>query len=62
MYLRILALLAASATGAGGATAATPLAVADFVRHPTYSAVKLSPTGDYLAITVDRGEQDVLTV
>lgn len=36
--------------------------IADFVKHPVYSTAKISPTGEYLAITVDRGEQDVLTV
>lgn len=41
---------------------AAPLSVEDFVRHPTYSNAKISPGGQYLAITVDRGEQDVLTV
>lgn len=34
----------------------------DFVKHPTYSEVKISPTGEYLAITADHGDQDVLTV
>ena len=36
--------------------------IEDFVRHPTYSEVKISPDGEYLAMTVDRGEQNVLTV
>ena len=36
--------------------------VADFVKHSTYSSAKISPTGEYLAMTVDRGDQDVLTV
>jgi len=36
--------------------------VKDFVKHPTYSSVKISPNGEYLAMTVDRGDQDVLTV
>jgi dipeptidyl aminopeptidase/acylaminoacyl peptidase len=36
--------------------------VSDFVSHPAYSSAKISPTGEYLAITVDRGDQDVLTV
>lgn len=36
--------------------------IEDFVRHPTYSEVKISPNGEYLAMTVNRGEQDVLTV
>lgn len=43
--------------------AAQPLQpIEDFVRHPSYGAVKISPNGEYLAVTVDRGEQDVLTV
>lgn len=46
---------------AGPAQAAVP-SIEDFVRHPAYSAVKISPDGEYLAMTVDRGEQDVLTV
>ncbi|WP_454830257.1 alpha/beta hydrolase family protein [Pseudoxanthomonas wuyuanensis] len=44
------------------ATAAPMQPVSDFVSHAVYSAVKISPTGEYLAITVDRGDQDVLTV
>jgi dipeptidyl aminopeptidase/acylaminoacyl peptidase len=36
--------------------------IEDFVKHPTYSGVQISPTGEYLAITVERGDQDVLTV
>ena len=46
----------------GSAVAATQLPIQDFVRHPTYSGVKISPDGKYLAMTVDRDEQDVLTV
>lgn len=34
----------------------------DFVRHPSYGDAKISPSGQYLAISVDRGSQDVLTV
>ncbi|WP_226978489.1 S9 family peptidase [Xanthomonas sp. LMG 12460] len=45
-----------------GIAAAAPPPIADFVKRPTYSAVKISPDGEYLALTVDRGEQDVLTV
>ena len=37
-------------------------AIADFVKHPTYSTAKISPNGEYLAIAVDRGDQDVLTI
>ena len=36
--------------------------IADFVRHASYSDVRISPGGEYLAMTVDRGEQDVLVV
>lgn len=36
--------------------------VRDFVSHPAYGTVKISPNGEYLAITVDKGEQDVLAV
>lgn len=62
MQLRFLALLVTSAAAAGSASASSPQTITDFVRHPTYSVVKISPNGDYLAITVDRGQQDVLTV
>lgn len=44
------------------AVASTPHAIEDFVKHPAYSSAKISPTGEYLAITVDLGDQDVLTV
>lgn len=56
-----LALLA----GAGSAHAEEKeklVPITDFIRHPTYSGVKISPTGEYLAMTVDMGDQDVLTV
>lgn len=60
-------LLLASATlalaGASQAATTAPLLpVQDFVKHPSYSAVKISPDGRYLAITVDQGEQDNLVV
>lgn len=42
--------------------AAHAQSIEDFVRHPIYSTAKISPTGEFLAITVDRGDQDVLTV
>lgn len=41
---------------------AAPLPIEEFVKHPTYSGVRISPTGKYLAMTVDRGDQDVLAV
>lgn len=36
--------------------------VKDFVRRPAFSQARISPDGDYLATTVDRGQQDVLVV
>lgn len=36
--------------------------VEDFVRHATYSGAKISPNGDYLAMTVEREERYVLVV
>lgn len=44
------------------AVVAAPPKVEDFVRQATYSSAKISPTGEFLAMTVERGEQDVLTV
>ena len=44
----------------GAAIALPP--VEDFVKRPSYGTARISPNGEYLAITVDRGEQDVLTV
>ncbi len=44
------------------ATAAAAPTIQDFVKHPTYSGVKISPTGEYLAMTVDHGDVDVLAV
>jgi len=63
--IRVFALAAALLLPMGPATAQEPTqhpTIEDFVRHPTYSGAKISPTGEYLAITVDRGDQDVLTV
>lgn len=42
--------------------ASRQIPIQDFVKHATYSGVKISPDGQYLAMTVDRGDQDVLTV
>ena len=33
-----------------------------YVRRAEFNDIQLSPTGEYLAMTVDRGEQDLLTV
>lgn len=57
--------LALTLMAAGSFTEAhadSPIKTADFVKRPTYSNAKISPGGEYLAITVDGGEQDVLTV
>ena len=61
---RMLPLLAMvlSAAVPPALAAAPQQAVKDFVGHSAYSSVKISPTGEYLAITVDQGDQDVLTV
>lgn len=45
-----------------GANAAELPSVEHFMRHATYSSARISPGGDYLAMGVDRGGQDVLTV
>ena len=42
------------------ATAQQP--IADFIGRPAYGTAKISPDGKYLAMTVDKGEQDVLVV
>ncbi|HEU4812913.1 MAG TPA: prolyl oligopeptidase family serine peptidase [Xanthomonadaceae bacterium] len=66
--LAAAALMATAMAGAGPAHAAEPNAtaarptIADFVRHATYSSVRISPTGEYLAMTVEKDEQDVLVV
>ncbi len=57
-----IAVLGLALAATAQAQAATAPSIEDFVRHPTYSGVKISPNGEYLAMTVDRGDQDVLTV
>ncbi len=54
--------LGLAARAAAAVQASEPPPIADFVRHSTYSSARISPTGEYLALTVDRGGQDVLTV
>jgi dipeptidyl aminopeptidase/acylaminoacyl peptidase len=55
-------LLAALLLPAAPALLASPPPLEDFIRHATYSDVRISPTGKYLAMTADRGEVDVLVV
>ncbi len=44
------------------APSSTPYSIEDFVKHATFNSARISPNGDYLAISVDLGEQDVLTI
>ncbi len=55
-------LIAALAAAPLGAQAAPAYSVEDFVKHPSYGAVKISPDGQYLAVTMDHGDQDVLAI
>ncbi|PWB29271.1 S9 family peptidase [Stenotrophomonas sp. SPM] len=59
-----LALAAALPTPLLAAPANTPTAysIEDFAKHASYSSARISPNGDYLAISVDLGDQDVLTI
>lgn len=54
-------LFAACCISATQSSAATP-SIEDFVKHASFSSAKISPTGEYLALTVDQGDQDILTV
>ena len=56
------AMLAVVLMAATGQVVAAPPPIEDFVRHSTYSDVRISPTGKYYALTVDHGDQDVLVV
>lgn len=56
------AVLAAAMLTANSALADSLPAVKDFVGHPAYGTARISPNGDYLAVTVDHGEQDILTI
>jgi dipeptidyl aminopeptidase/acylaminoacyl peptidase len=62
MITKYKALALASGLLAGATATAEPQPVKDFVGHAAYSDVRISPTGEYLAMTVDRGDQDVLVV
>lgn len=56
------ALLALALSIAADGHAATQQAIKDFVGRAAYGTARISPNGDYLALTVDLGEQDVLTI
>lgn len=62
MHRAFTALALTLVTGTASAAEPAEIPIIDFVRNPTYSSVKISPTGEYLALTVDRGDVDVLTV
>lgn len=55
-------LLLALGIALGGTAHAQTPSVKDFVGHPAYGTARISPTGEYLAVTVDQGDQDVLTI
>lgn len=62
-----LSVFAGAAIGAEPKTSASDAAsmqvsIEDFVRLSTYSSARISPTGKYLALSFERGEQDVLGV
>lgn len=47
---------------ASATNAASAYSIKDFVGHPAYGTARISPGGDYLAVTVDNGDQDILTI
>lgn len=60
MTSRVAALLAALWLGC--AFAASPIPVADFVRKSDYESAKISPNGDFLAVSLPVGEQSSLGI
>lgn len=56
------AFLALGLMAGAGANAAELPSVEYFMRHAAYSSARISPNGEYLAVGVDRGGQDVLTI
>lgn len=62
MKMRSICVAIVIACFSGFVHAADQAPIGDFVRQASYSSAKISPDGKYLAITVDMGEQDVLTV
>lgn len=43
-------------------SASAAYSIKDFIGRPAYGTARISPNGDYLAVTVDNGDQDVLTI
>jgi dipeptidyl aminopeptidase/acylaminoacyl peptidase len=62
MHRTAVALTLACAAQIAQAAGPTEIPIQDFVRRPVYSSAKISPTGEFMAMTVDRGDQDVLVV
>ncbi|MBD9368761.1 S9 family peptidase [Xanthomonas sp. XNM01] len=63
MTLSRFAVICAAGLYCGSAPASTPrIPIDEFAKHPSYGTAKISPDGRHLAITVDRGDQDVLTI
>lgn len=62
MKIATPALFALGILFAGGEAIAQSQSIKDFVGHPAYGTARISPNGDYLAVTVDHGDQDVLTI
>lgn len=61
-YAKFVLLAAASLPFPAAMAATTTYSIKDFVGHPAYGTARISPNGDYLAVTVDTGDQDVLTI
>src|SRR5690606_11646701 len=63
MMHRIFCWVAALALLLGGARAsAADLPVEDFFKDPSFSSVSLSPTGEYLAVSVPKEDRTILVV
>lgn len=55
-------LILAAGLAMTGGVQAQQYSVKDFVGHSAYGTARISPTGEYLAVTVDHGDQDILTI
>jgi dipeptidyl aminopeptidase/acylaminoacyl peptidase len=59
-YLKYAALVMGLSVAAPAMSEPPP--VKDFVGRPAYGTARISPNGDFLAVTVDNGDQDILTI
>ncbi|WP_282266579.1 S9 family peptidase [Stenotrophomonas sp. PS02298] len=59
---KVIGLTLALSIGAACSPVFAAQDIQDFIGRPTYGTAKISPDGRYLAITVDKGDQDVLIV